>query len=79
MERLRHLDRTVMQSMPKDTVALLADKVSDMVEIEDDTVDPTPANVSGIDAEYIRGIAKLESGLLILLHIGKVIDTPEKQ
>lgn len=48
-------------------LGLLADSVSEVVEIADSEIDDAPSFGSNIRAEFIKGIAKRESQFVILL------------
>jgi purine-binding chemotaxis protein CheW len=61
------------------TMGLVVDAVSEVLRIPSNIVEPTPPMASDISSEYIKGIAKLEDRLIILLDmemlVGKVEDT----
>jgi purine-binding chemotaxis protein CheW len=61
------------------TMGLVVDAVSEVLRIPSNIVEPTPQMASNISTEYIKGIAKLEDRLIILLDmdmlVGKVDDT----
>jgi purine-binding chemotaxis protein CheW len=61
------------------TMGLVVDAVSEVLRIPSNIVEPTPPMASNISTEYIKGIAKLEDRLIILLDmdmlVGKVEDT----
>jgi purine-binding chemotaxis protein CheW len=61
------------------TMGLVVDAVSEVLRIPSNIVEPTPQMASNISTEYIKGIAKLEDRLIILLDmemlVGKVEDT----
>jgi len=54
-------------------VALIVDSAEDVITIDGDKLESAPDLVGGVQAEYINGIAKVESGLLILLNLDKVL------
>lgn len=61
------------------TMGLMVDSVSEVLRIPTSIVEPTPPMASNISSEFIRGIAKLEERLIILLDmdrlLGKTDDT----
>jgi purine-binding chemotaxis protein CheW len=65
------------------TMGLVVDAVSEVLRIPSNIVEPTPPMASNISTEYIKGIAKLEDRLIILLDmemlVGKVEDSPEME
>ncbi|OIJ09923.1 chemotaxis protein CheW [Anaerobacillus arseniciselenatis] len=58
-------------------VGLIVDAANDVVDIPNDIIEPPPEVVGGIEAEYLRGVAKMEKRLLILLNLAKVLNPKE--
>lgn len=58
-------------------VGLIVDEANDVVDIPRKSIEPPPRVIGSIPAEYVRGVAKNEKRLLILLHLDKLIN-PEK-
>ena len=50
-------------------VGLVVDGVSEVLMIAADAIEPTPEVAAGVDAAYLRGIAKLGERLIILLDL----------
>jgi purine-binding chemotaxis protein CheW len=59
-------------------VGMVVDSVSEVLTIDDKSVEPTPPMVSTLDSVFIIGIAKLGDRLVILLDLEKVLSTGEK-
>ena len=55
------------------------DKVSRVVTIDRDRIQPPPQMLSGIGAEYIQGVTNEESGYLIILDVRRIFDPKELQ
>jgi purine-binding chemotaxis protein CheW len=55
-------------------VALIVDTAEDVITIDSERIESAPDLVGGVNAEYIDGIAKIESGLLILLNLERVLN-----
>jgi purine-binding chemotaxis protein CheW len=60
-------------------LGVIIDKVSRVVTIEKDEVQPPPQMLSGIGAEYIRGVVRQEEGYLIILNIRDLFNPKELQ
>lgn len=60
-------------------LGVFIDKVSRVVTIELDSIQPPPQMLSGIGAEYIQGVVKEEEGYLIILDIHRLFDPKELQ
>lgn len=55
------------------TMGLVVDAVSEVLRIPVATVEPTPPMASNISTEFIRGIAKLDDRLIILLDMDRLL------
>ena len=60
-------------------IGVFIDKVSRVVTIDMDSIQPPPQMISGIGAEYIQGVVKEEEGYLIILDIHRLFDPKELQ
>ena len=60
------------------TMGLVVDAVSEVLRIPANVVEPTPPMASNISTEYIKGIAKLEDRLIILLDIDMLVGKAEE-
>ncbi len=71
--------RIIVVDLNGKTVGFIVDSVSEVLRVSKSVVEPPPELVSGIDSEYIIGIAKLDDRLLILLDLEKILTVEEKQ
>ncbi len=55
-------------------VGLLVDAVSEVLKIDQETVEAPPEMIASIGVDYITGVAKLGERLIILLALEKVLD-----
>ncbi len=60
-------------------VGVIVDAVTEVLRIPLSSIEPSSSMVSSVDSDYLRGIAKLESRLIILLEMGKVLAMMEGQ
>ncbi len=60
-------------------LGFIVDSVSEVLRVPDNTVEPPPSMVAGIESEYIEGVGKLDDRLLILLELKKIFSSPEKK
>ncbi|WP_088006900.1 chemotaxis protein CheW [Indiicoccus explosivorum] len=58
-------------------VGLIVDEVLGVQDMDESVIDPAPAMIGGVSAEYLEGIAKLEDRLLILLDLKKLLNKEE--
>ncbi len=68
--------RIVVVNVRGKTVGYIVDAVSEVLRIGKDQIAPPPT-VAGLRREYLTGLAKLDSRLLILLDIDKVLGEEE--
>lgn len=54
-------------------IGILVDAVNKVVALADDDIEPAPAFGAGIRADYISGMARRDSGFLILLDVSHVL------
>jgi purine-binding chemotaxis protein CheW len=69
--------RIVVVDISGNIMGMIVDAVSEVLRLPADTIEPPPELVTGINSEYIKGVAKLEDRLLIFLDLSKVIDAEE--
>lgn len=60
------------------TLGVVVDSVSEVLRIPSNTVEPAPNMASEIGTEFIRGIAKLDDRLIILIDMDRLIEKPER-
>lgn len=56
-----------------DDVALMVDRIADVVEAEDADVAAPPANMDTIAVNYVRSVVKLRGDLLVVLDVEKIL------
>lgn len=71
--------RIVVLEVGSEYVGLIVDGVSEVLRIPYSLIEPPSSVVHGPDADYILGIAKLETRLVILLDADKLLSLDEKQ
>ena len=69
--------RIVVVDIGGNIMGMIVDSVSEVLRLPADTIEPPPELVTGINSEYIKGVAKLDDRLLIFLDLSKVIDVGE--
>lgn len=51
----------------RDTLAIVIDRIGDVIEVDADDIRPTPPNLSVVKKEYVSGIIQQQTKLIILL------------
>jgi purine-binding chemotaxis protein CheW len=65
--------RVVVVRLKDRLVGLLVDGASQVLKVPLSIIEPAPEEVVEIDANYIRGVAKLEKRLIILVDLVKIL------
>ncbi len=65
--------RIVWVTINEQDVGVIVDAVTEVLRIPISSIEPPSSMVSSVDSDYLRGIAKLESRLIILLDMTKVL------
>ena len=60
-------------------LGVIIDRVSRVVTVEKEDIQPPPQMLSGIGAEYIQGVVRQEQGYLIILNIRDLFNPRELQ
>ncbi len=59
------------------TIGVIIDQVNRVVQINKSQIQPPPQMISGVGAEYIQGVVKMEENLLVILDIKKLFSRKE--
>ena len=75
MERREHDKNTriIVVELSGKVVGFVVDAVNEVLRIPKGVTEPPPPIVSGVDADYITAVGKLDDRLLILLDLEKVL------
>ncbi len=71
--------RIVWVTINGQDVGVIVDAVTEVLRIPISSIEPPSSMVSSVDSDYLRGIAKLESKLIILLDMSKVLTMMDGQ
>lgn len=58
-------------------VGLIVDSANDVIDVDSDLIQDPPEIVGGVRAKYLRGVAKLDERLLVLLNLKEVLNKGE--
>lgn len=58
-------------------LGMVADSVSDVLELAEDQIRPAPEIHSAIDSRHVTGLGKINDRILILLDIAGMVSSPE--
>ncbi len=66
--------RIIVMELRQKIMGFLVDEVSEVLSISKHIIEETPPIVAGVDAEYIRGVANMQNGLLIILELEALLE-----
>lgn len=69
--------RVIIVQVEDKEVGLIVDSANDVIDIPTEKIEQPPEVVGRIESDYIRGVAKLDDRLLILLNLNKVLNAEE--
>ena len=70
--------RIVVALIKDQKIGMVVDAVSQVVEIDELQIEPTPKLSTTIDSSFIKGIVKIEDDLIILLDLEKIFEDVAK-
>jgi len=71
---LRNQQEFESLSTTNDNVGLLVDSIGEVINASDDHIEPPPANLGIMDAQFVTGVIKLENQLMAVLNVSKVLE-----
>lgn len=58
-------------------VGLIVDVATEVIDIDTEVIEPAPRIIGGVQDTFLKGVAKLDKELLILLDIERILDLNE--
>lgn len=79
MDKIEFTKKTkiIIVEVRKRQFGLIVDAVAEVVTLAHDQIEPTLPTSSGLKAEFIQGIGKLEDKLVIILEISRILSSEE--
>ncbi len=65
--------RIVVVEVHARVLGFIVDRVNEVLRVDSTIVDAAPPMTTGVDRDFIRGVAKLPTGLVILLDIARLL------
>ncbi len=69
--------RIIIVTVGEMEVGLIVDAANDVIDIDEGRLEPPPQVIGAVEAEYLKGVAKLEKRLLVILNLDKVLNDEE--
>ncbi|CAM3419891.1 chemotaxis protein CheW [Cytobacillus oceanisediminis] len=79
LEEAEYTDQTrVIISVLEDMeVGLIVDSANDVIDVSAESIEPPPEVVGAEEADFIKGVTKIEKRLMILIDLEKVLNPDE--
>ena len=69
--------KIIIVEVGKRQFGVIVDSVAEVVTLAQDQIEPSLPTVSGLKAEFINGIGKMDGKLIIILEISKILQSTE--
>lgn len=69
--------RIIVVDIAEHTVGIIVDEVTEVLRIPAEDVEPPPSIISGVTAEYLKGVGKVGDRLLVLLDLRRILSSSE--
>jgi purine-binding chemotaxis protein CheW len=60
-------------------IGIVVEAVSEVVRLSNKQIEPAPAMVAGVDGKYLKGIARMEDKLVLLMDVDEVFSRWKKK
>jgi len=60
--------------LKREPVGLLVDAIGDVVQTDQDNIEHAPANVSGIESDFMAGVVRQNNELILILSTDKILN-----
>lgn len=71
--------RIIVVTMGAVKVGMVVDGVTEVLRVADESIEPLPPLACAINADFLKGIVRLETRLIILLDLSKILNLAEQQ
>ena len=71
--------RIIVMNINEKKVGFVVDEASEVISIENESIEPAPDIVTGVDRKYITGIGKSGERILIILELDKLFSEEEHE
>lgn len=70
--------RIVLVEFGGERLGLVVDAVTEVMRVAETAIQPPPRYIRGLAAEYVRGMARLEGRLVVLLEMDRILSSEER-
>ncbi len=65
--------RNLIVRSSDESIGLWVDQIADIISVSSEEIGPAPANVSGVEGRFFKGVYRTESEIVVLLDTGEVL------
>ena len=69
--------RIIIVRLSGQAVGLIVENVSDVIPLDDESIEPAPAMAFAVDHKYVEGVGRVDDGLIILLNMDLLLSGEE--
>lgn len=69
--------RNIIVNSNGEYIGFLVERISDVVQAEQEKVEPSPANIGGVQGNFFTGVFKTENQLIGILDVEEVLKTSD--
>lgn len=69
--------RIIVVNLKGKQVGFIVDHVEEVLRVDSSLVDKAPSSSTGVDSSYIRGVARLQTGMVIILNVHQIFGKGE--
>ncbi len=64
----------IVVATQENSLSLVVDEIGDVLDIDDEAIEPVPATLNKIKAKFLKGVYKLNNDLLLLLDVHNIVE-----
>jgi purine-binding chemotaxis protein CheW len=69
--------RIIIARLSGQTVGLIVENVSEVIPLDEESIEPAPAMAFAVDHKYVEGVGRVSEGLIILLNMDLLLSIEE--
>lgn len=71
------MTRVIVAELGEKSVGMVVDRVSHVIRVAPDQIEAAPAWLGGLTEEFVRGVARVDRRLIVLLNVDTILTTDE--
>ncbi len=66
---------SISEGIGEDSAGLMLDDIGDVIEFPEDEIEPSPANLKGINGKFLSGVVRKDGELMLIMNISEVLNS----